>query len=207
MAESWAAPATPRLRARPRPSSSARGLLELRDAEPGWLGALGPKVPRSDQERGDFRRAAGKDGTSRGPSRLACPAAPACGSASRKVCAQPRSMSPPLQCSLGNASSPNPLSGPTGRNRNRVGTSNCFACHPVTVATPSGGARRSNRSPRPLLSLSQGGDRARRGLAGAARAPPAVKPRPSTAPRGQSGPREAGRRTAAGARLGAPAPV
>lgn len=95
MAESWAAPATPRLRARPRPGSSARGLLELRDAEPGWLGALGPKVPRSDQERGDFRRAAGRDGTSRGPSRLACPAAPACGSASRKVCAQPRSMSPP----------------------------------------------------------------------------------------------------------------
>lgn len=36
---------------------------------------------------------------------------------------------------------------------------NCFACHPVTVATPSGGARRSNRSLRPLSSLSQGGDR------------------------------------------------
>lgn len=35
---------------------------------------------------------------------------------------------------------------------------NCFACHLVTVATPSGGARRSNRSLRPLSSPSQGGD-------------------------------------------------
>jgi hypothetical protein len=35
---------------------------------------------------------------------------------------------------------------------------NCFACHLVTVATPSGGAGRSNRSLRPLSSLSQGGD-------------------------------------------------
>lgn len=78
---------------------------------------------------------------------------------------------------------PKQLCGGTGRTGNRVRTSNRFACHPVTVVTPSGGAGQSNRSPRPLQSLSQGGDRdeARAGEE-EARAPPAGSPGPGTPP-------------------------
>lgn len=64
----------------------------------------------------------------------------------------------PPKCSRGNAPSPKQLSPSTGRTGNREGTSNCLASHPVTVATPVGGTRRSNRIPRPLSGLSRGGD-------------------------------------------------
>ena len=105
----------------------------------------------------------------------------------------PRPRRPP-STSSGTSPPPNQVSRGTGCTGNRVRTSNRFACYPVTVATPSGGARRSNPSPRPLSSFSQGGDRdeARAGE-GAAGAPPAVSPGPGTAPRGEVGHREAGR--------------
>lgn len=57
----------------------------------------------------------------------------------------------PRESSHGNALTPDQPSGSTGRTCTRVGTSNCFACHPVTVATPSGGARRSNPEPEASL--------------------------------------------------------
>lgn len=107
-----------------------------------------------------------------------------------------------LPCS---APSPEPLSWSSGRRSNRVGTSNCFACHPVTVATPSGGARRSNRSLRLLPSRFQGGDQTRPRMGkGAARTPPQVSPGPAlgTAPGSESGHRQA--RAWAGQGLGLP---
>lgn len=72
----------------------------------------------------------------------------------RKLFAQPQLPSP-MRTSSPQISPPRSL----GVLRTGSEPLNCFACHLVTVATPSGGARRSNRSLRPLSSLSQGGDR------------------------------------------------
>lgn len=72
----------------------------------------------------------------------------------RKLLAQPLLPSP-MRTSSPQISPPRSL----GVLRTGSEPLNCFACHLVTVATPSGGARRSNRSLRPLSSLSQGGDR------------------------------------------------
>lgn len=86
------------------------------------------------------------------PQSLAAPAP--CSSAGGNFSRSPVSRSP-KRTSPPQISPPRPL----GVLRTRSEPLNCFAYHPVTVATPSGGARRSNRSLRPLSSLSQGGDR------------------------------------------------
>lgn len=124
--------------------------VEIRDRA-----GSGPKALSSDLESRGPRRGPGRRGPP-APRTLAAPLAQLCREETFRAASRCRR--PPPQSSLGAAPSPDELSGCTGRPRKRVGTSNCFAGHPVTVATPSGGARRSNPRPRPLSSRSQGGD-------------------------------------------------
>lgn len=92
---------------------------------------------------------------------------------------------------------------PLGVLRTRSEPLNSFAYHPVTVATPSGGARRSNRSLRPLSSLSQGGDRdAARDGEGAGQNPVSGAAQATQSPGRQSSSREVGWRAELAGRVG-----
>lgn len=116
----------------------------------------------------------------------------------RKLSRSPVSRSP-------TRTSPPQISPPSPLSVLRTGSEplNCFAYHPVTVATPSGGARRSNRSLRPLSSLSQGGDRdAARDGEGAGQNPVSGAAQATQSPGRQSSSREVGWRAELACRVG-----